>query len=43
MKLIGVVVLHRSLSIRGVGGVSLPWVYVHSAIYLKLIWYSGFP
>ena len=32
--LCGVVVLHRSmLDWRRGGGVSLPWVYVHSAIY----------
>ena len=24
-------------------GVNLPWVYVHCAIYMKLIWCNGFP
>ena len=32
-NLFGVVVLHRSMvAIRGRGGYSLPWVYVHSSI-----------
>ena len=37
----GVVVYKRSM-LDWRRGVSLPWVYVHSAIYLKLIWCSGF-
>ena len=34
IKLCGVVVLHRSnVNWRRANGVSLPWVYVHSALY----------
>ena len=32
-NLIGAVVLHGSMVNWSRGGVSLPWVYVHSAIY----------
>ena len=31
-NLFGVVMLHRLWPIRGGGGLSLPWVYVHSSI-----------
>ena len=36
-------VFQRSmLNWRRGGGVNLPWVYVHCAIYMKLIWCNGF-
>ena len=33
MKLFGVLVFQRSVLIAGVGGDSLPWVYMHSTIH----------
>ena len=43
LNLFGVVVFQRSMLIGRGGVVSLPWVYVHSSICVKLISCIGFP
>ena len=42
MNLCGVMVFQTSMLDYRMGGVNLPWVYVHCAIYI-IIWCNGFP